>query len=198
MAPSWSLPAAGSWPEPKPGSLSERELVERARRDPRAFDELYRATYPSVAGHVFRRTGDAAATEEIVSDVYLLALTRLSTFRWKGISFRFWLLRIATRAAGRWVRTRRRREGLVEPSADPAAAAAPAAPAAAEDETERALRALQTLPAPYQDALSLHYLEGLAVRDVAAVLGCREGTVKSRLARGREELRRRLAEDDPR
>ena len=48
------------------------------------------------------------------------------------------------------------------------------------------------LPPKYQAVLSLHYLEGLAVKEVAAVLGCRMGTVKSRLSRGRQALRERL------
>ncbi|MBK8267484.1 MAG: hypothetical protein IPK83_03945 [Planctomycetes bacterium] len=42
--------------------------------------------------------------------------------------------------------------------------------------------------------LALHYLEGLPIAEIAVSLGCREGTVKSRLARGRDALRERLEE----
>lgn len=55
-------------------------------------------------------------------------------------------------------------------------------------------RALQRLP-PQQSAISLHYFEGLGVEEVSAVLGCSVGTVKSRLSRGREALRRLLNEE---
>jgi RNA polymerase sigma-70 factor, ECF subfamily len=57
---------------------------------------------------------------------------------------------------------------------------------------EFARRALLTLPPKFQTVLSLHYLEGLDLKAVATVLGCRVGTVKSRLARAREALREAL------
>jgi RNA polymerase sigma-70 factor (ECF subfamily) len=52
--------------------------------------------------------------------------------------------------------------------------------------------ALLALAPKHQAVLALHYLEGLAIKDVAAILGCRVGTVKSRLARARDALRARL------
>jgi RNA polymerase sigma-70 factor (ECF subfamily) len=51
---------------------------------------------------------------------------------------------------------------------------------------------LLSLPIRLQGALALHYLEELPVVEIARILDCREGTVKSRLARGRDALRRRL------
>ena len=58
---------------------------------------------------------------------------------------------------------------------------------------ERVVRALDGLSARHQAVLSLHYLEGLAIDEVALVLGCRIGTVKSGLSRARAALRKRLA-----
>jgi len=51
---------------------------------------------------------------------------------------------------------------------------------------------LLSLPPKYQAVLSLYYLEDLTVREVAAILKCSEGTVKSRLARARSRLRVKL------
>jgi RNA polymerase sigma factor (sigma-70 family) len=61
-----------------------------------------------------------------------------------------------------------------------------------ESETEVARRAMLTLPPHHQAVLALHYFEGLPLEEVAAICGCRLGTVKSRLARGRQSLRAKL------
>jgi RNA polymerase sigma-70 factor (ECF subfamily) len=54
---------------------------------------------------------------------------------------------------------------------------------------DQARRALLALPPKYQSVLALHYLEGMSVEEVALAVGCRMGTVKSRLSRGRQALR---------
>jgi DNA-directed RNA polymerase specialized sigma24 family protein len=58
---------------------------------------------------------------------------------------------------------------------------------------ELARAALDALAPRYQATLTLFYLEDLTIAEVAAVLGCRPGTVKAQLSRGRELLRRKLA-----
>jgi RNA polymerase sigma factor (sigma-70 family) len=170
----------------------ERELVERAQRNREAFAVLYRRNYAALARHLYRRTGDVHATEDLVSDVFLTALRSLPRYRYRGVPLRFWLLRIATNVANRWAR-RQRRGAIASLEAGRRDAACPRSVSREEGaDVERAQCALLTLPPRYQAVLSLHYLEGLAVRDVAAILGCRAGTVKSRLARARDALRQRL------
>jgi RNA polymerase sigma-70 factor (sigma-E family) len=88
---------------------------------------------------------------------------------------------------------RRRRETLVEP-----AQVERSAPRELEsDAVERAdevARLLVQLPPRQRAAVTLYYLEDLSVRDIATVLRCSEGTVKSQLARGRATLQRRTAD----
>lgn len=64
-------------------------------------------------------------------------------------------------------------------------------------DAERARLALMALPPKYQTVLSLHYLEGLSLQDIAVAVGCRLGTVKSRLSRGRDAMRERLSKGRP-
>ena len=95
----------------------ERELIERAKRDREAFSVLYRRHYSMLAAHVYRRTGNVHATEDLVADVFLTALRTLPRYRYRGIPVRFWLLRIATNAVNRWAR-RQRRHAVAELPAD--------------------------------------------------------------------------------
>ncbi|MHC5003022.1 MAG: RNA polymerase sigma factor [Planctomycetota bacterium] len=177
----------------EPARDDEPSLVERAKHDRHAFAALYRAHYPAVAGYVMRRIGDRHLADDLVADVFLSALRALPAYRHRGLPFRAWLLRIATNRVNRWARRERRRGPVPAGAPDGAVEDAPAA-----DDAELARTALLGLPPRYQAVLSMHYLEGMPLRSIAIVLGCREGTVKSRLARGREALRRELERRMPR
>jgi RNA polymerase sigma-70 factor (ECF subfamily) len=170
----------------------DRELVERAKRDRQAFALLYRRYYRMLSTYVYRRTGDVHATEDLVSDVFLTVLRTLPRFRYRGVPVRFWFFRIATNVDNRWARRQRRRAAAALPLARLAIADASEFSTPGPIDAERAQLAMLSIAPKFQAVLSLHYLEGLCVHDVAAVIGCREGTVKSRLARARDALRERL------
>lgn len=170
---------------------ADRDLIERAKRDRKAFAVLYRLHYDAIAGHVFRRVGDVHLSEDLVAEVFLTALRYLPRYRHRGVPFRAWLFRIATNTVNRWARRNRRR---VVRSLDADIEHEPAAPARGDGETdgELAQQALLSLSPKHQAVLALHYLEGMRVDEVAAVIGCSAGTVKSRLSRARVTLRERL------
>jgi RNA polymerase sigma-70 factor (ECF subfamily) len=180
-------------PAPTPPSdairADERSLIDAARGgNEGAFAALYRLHYPAVVGCLYRRTGDVHAAEDLAADAFLSAWRAMPRYRVTEIPLRIWLLRIATNAANRWARQRRtlRLDRVAPP---PTAAPAEADRAVAIEEAQAALLALRP---EHQAVISLHYLESLSLEDVAAVLGCRLGTVKSRLWRAREALRSEL------
>lgn len=70
-----------------------------------------------------------------------------------------------------------------------------AAQVGVEDEYREVYGAVLSLPAKYRAVIHLFYFEGLSVAELAAALGCAEGTVKSRLSRGRVLLREALKEE---
>lgn len=70
-----------------------------------------------------------------------------------------------------------------------------AAQVGVEDDYREVYAAVLSLPAKYRAAIHLHYFEGLSVAEIAAALGCAEGTVKSQLSRGRALLREALKEE---
>ncbi|UCG33972.1 MAG: RNA polymerase sigma factor [Phycisphaerales bacterium] len=171
---------------------SEADLVARAKRDREALAEMYRRFYPMVSRYVYRRTGSVHATEDLVSDVFLTVLRTLPRYRYRGVPLRFWLLRIATNAVNRWARRARRNPAVSLQITHLEAGGVAMSSAHHGIDEEHARRALLSLPPKFQTVLSLHYFEGLAVKEMAAVIGCREGTVKSRLARARDALRTEL------
>jgi len=168
----------------------ERDLVERARRDRAAFTQLYRRYYDDVTSYVYRRLGDMHATEDVVADVFLAVMQSLRRYQYRGIPLKAWLYRIATNSVNRWLR-RNRRYVLGHPVTAQDGSEAVFVPRERAD-AAAAREAMLALSPKHQTVLSLHYLEGLSVEEVASVIGCRVGTVKSRLSRGRESLQREL------
>lgn len=174
----------------------EQSSIQRPQRHPAGFADLYREHHGAISGYIYRRVGDADVTEDLAADVFLIALQYLPRYRSRGLPLRAWLYRLASNRVNRWARRERARawKRLDECTA----AAMPHSSGRAADELElklareKARAALLTLAPKFQTVLALHYLEGLPIDQIAATVGCRLGTVKSRLSRGREQLRQRL------
>lgn len=180
---------------PPPADLAgwdELRLVLAARTDGAAFAELYRRERDPILRYVHRRTGDPELAEDITGEVFLAALRTIQRFQPRGIPLRHWLLRIALRILRRHAaRAGRGGANIVAPAE--LVDGGSLRPCDDRD-AEAAVVALRRLPMRYQDALTLHYLEGLSVLAVAQVVGCATGTIKARLSRGRDLLRQALAE----
>jgi RNA polymerase sigma-70 factor (ECF subfamily) len=129
------------------------------------------------------------ATEDLLADTFLAALKGLARYRTGRQPLRHWLYRIATNAANKRVRMLRVRSTEL---ALPQELADPRLQQLARDPDPALRRALLALKPAHQTVLVLHHVEGLGVEEIARVLGCRPGTVKSRLSRGRVALAARL------
>lgn len=133
-------------------------------------------------------TGHAADADDLVQDTVERALRRLSTFE-AGTRLDSWMYRIAQNL---WIDRRRAAkvrnavsaDGEVEQVAGPGGEVA----AMAHLEVGRLGKAMADLPDDQRAAVSLVLIEGLSYREASAVLGVPEGTLTSRLSRGRAAL----------
>ena len=166
----------------------ERQLVERAQRDPQAMTALYRLHCQSIYGYVLRRVGNSHDADDLTAEVFLSMVRGLPKYRWRGAPFRAWLYRLATNEVNRWAKRRKRM--AIRPASD-SHHEQPAQPLAdSSHDADLIHSALLTLAPKFQSVLALFYLEELPIAEIALVLRCREGTVKSRLSRGREMMRK--------
>jgi RNA polymerase sigma-70 factor, ECF subfamily len=167
------------------GSADKRLGGALAERD---FDEFYASNYGRIVVQLYAVTGSLADAEDAVQE----AFTRASV-RWRRIrtydSPEAWVRRVALNLAYTGMRRARR---IVEVLARVQPPPAPPLPA----DHLGLVEALKALPLPLRQALVLHYLADLPVERVAGELGIAVGTVKSRLARGREVLARALADGE--
>ncbi len=188
-------------PEP---SFTETKFIERLKRgDAAAFERLVAERSGEIYGLLYRLTENGEEARDLTQETFLRAFLSIQSFRGEA-DLRTWIYRIAINQARnrwRWWR-RRRREATVSidsPNSAPLAAKLQAdrldspEQEALAHERERVLRrALSNLKGVYREAVILRDIEGLTYEEVATTLNISVGTVKSRLARGRAELRRKL------
>ena len=175
---------------------SEPDLIRRARNgDQDAFAELVVSHADRVYGALRRFGLDADEADEVAQEVFVRAWRGLARFEERS-QFSTWLYRIAFNEAQR--RLSRRPPARAEPGPDRESAivSLPESPELGPDaqtldhEFERTLeRALDELPADWRAAVVLRDVQGLSTHEAAAVAGVREAAFKSRLHRGRMQLR---------
>lgn len=162
-----------------------------------------------VYGLVYRMLNDPADAADTTQDVFLKVFRGMKQFHGES-SLKTWIYRIALHEAAnrrRWWFRHKARETSIEPAEpDYAMAGENAMQAALTDHAEspfetvvhrevqaRVEEELQKVPEPYRTTLILRDLEEMSYEEIAELLEISLGTVKSRLTRGREALRQRLA-----
>ena len=179
---------------------SEHELIRKARDgDQDAFESLVVMHADRVYGALRRFGLDAGEADEVVQEVFLRAWRGLPRFQERA-QFATWLYRIAFNEAQRQLSRRRPPPAGAGPDGDDPVLSIPDSPRlepsaqTLDREFERAVeQALAQLPAEWRAAVVLRDLEGLSTREAARVAGIGETAFKSRLHRGRMQLRALLA-----
>lgn len=180
--------------EPDLSDASSRLAVEAAEGSEAAMREIYDRYSGLVHGLALRMLGDEHEAEEVTQDTFLKAWRGIASFDSGRSSLRGWLCIIARSKS--LDRLRRRR---VRPDQDKARVVC--SPAESDFSDERASarlcperhealqRSLALLRVEYRSSLELAYFDGYTQREIAEILGIPEGTVKSFLRRGLQQLR---------
>ena len=212
------LPQLGGPPEPddrrgvRPLSPSEAgapptqaassDAHEQAAWTPPSWEDVVRDHSARVYRLAYRLTGNAHDAEDLTQEVFVRVFRSLSSYT-PG-TFEGWLHRITTNLFLDLVRRRARIR--FDPLPDDAeriparGLAGMESPAQAYDDTHfdaDVQAALDALPPDFRAAVVLCDLEGLSYEEIAATLGIKIGTVRSRIHRGRTQLRAALAHRDP-
>jgi RNA polymerase sigma-70 factor (ECF subfamily) len=180
---------------------SDFTLVARCLRgDEDAWEELVRIHTRKVYALCFRFTGSRQEAQDLTQEVFLRVFRTMKTFRSAEGSFTTWLTRVTRNLlVDHYRRTRQERatDSIEEqlPVLEEAGAAAsirPDSAIAGREASELLQAALRRLSPDLREAVILRDLQEMEYREIAAVLQIPEGTVKSRINRGRAELARLL------
>lgn len=179
---------------------------------PASFESLFTAVMSTAFGVAMRLSRNQADAEDLVQEAALLAYRAFDSFE-GGTNFKAWFLKILTNC----YYSKRRREKSRPVTSDlddtpdlyiyarssqagfPTQGPDPAAQLLETLGTERIVAAIHRLPEEYRVVSTLYFMEDLSYEEIARVLECPVGTVRSRLHRGRKMLQKALwqiAEED--
>lgn len=162
--------------------------------DAKALKELIDRWQPRLVRFVWLLTGQREAARDVVQDVWLAVVRGLRRLD-DPARFRSWAYRIARNKCADWTRRRtagRRADEALGHEIRTARSADAGEKQADADETDRLQEALAKLADEQKAVLSLHYLDGMGLAEIARVLDVPVGTVKSRLYHARERLKQAL------
>ena len=181
---------------------SDQQLVERVQTgDKRAFDLLVLKYQHKIFGLISRFVRDSAEIEDVAQEAFIKAYRALPKFRGDS-AFYTWLYRIAINTAKNHLVSRGRRPPASDVEVEDAEhfesgsslrdIESPESALYAEELRRVVEAAIAQLPEDLRTAISLREFEGLSYEDIADVMACPVGTVRSRIFRGREAIDRKV------
>ncbi len=166
------------------------------QQDRQKFADVVDANYKRIFRGALSLTGDRRLADEIVQETFVLAFKKYDGFSGRASAFT-WLYGIMLNKYRDHCRRRKmlRRLGFVRADANlgktkniEVAGSSPAAQLANHDEGELLTKAVERLPFKLRAVIAMHYFDDLPLKEIAGILNCRLGTVKSRLFNARKRL----------
>jgi RNA polymerase sigma-70 factor (ECF subfamily) len=195
-------PAAVSSPPPAP---DEAILVKRARQgDLGAYDELVRRYQERIYATIYHMTANHEDANDLAQEAFIKAYHALKSFK-GGSSFYTWVYRIAVNKTINFLKQRKNKAHMSLDDLDFNAEHDPDLVALISDKTprreinlaelhEKLNTAMQKLSEPHRLVVTWHDVQGLSHEEIAEIMGCNIGTVRSRLFYARQQLQAYLSD----
>ncbi|HWW00035.1 MAG TPA: sigma-70 family RNA polymerase sigma factor [Candidatus Acidoferrum sp.] len=195
------LPVPGPAPEPP----DEMVLVKRAKQgDLSAYDDLVRRYQERIYATVYHMTANHEDANDLAQDAFIKAFQALKSFK-GGSSFYTWVYRIAVNKTINFLKQRKNKAQMSLDDLDFNAEHDPDFIALISDKTprrevslaelqEKLNAALQKLSEPHRLVVTLHDVQGLSHEEIAEIMDCNIGTVRSRLFYARQQLQAYLSD----
>ena len=179
--------------------MDERELIERAiRGDARAFNDLMASQEKRMYAVALRMFGSREDAEDCLQDAMIRIYRSISGFKFQS-SFSTWVYRVTMNTCLDELRKRKNRpntslDGLLESGWSPMDGGESPERHAMRREMRQKLQAfIGELPEDMRAAVVLRDVQGYSYDEIARMLDANVGTIKSRISRGREKLREKIA-----
>ncbi len=169
---------------------SEQSIVERSKRNPKDFAELYERYFDRIYYFILRQTDDEETAGDLSSQTFVNALNNLSKYEFRGLPFSAWLYKIASNEVNKFYRKKKGnkiysieeikvREIIERGNED-----------YDEEVIQRLLGYLKDLPADMLQVLELRFFEDKDFKEIAFILDMTESGAKMRTYRALDKLRR--------
>lgn len=168
----------------------EYAILERAKRNPKAFGELYEKYFDRIFNFIYRQTDDEELTDDLCSQTFLSVLKNIGRYEFRGVPFSAWLYKIASNEVNKHYRKKKndkvfsieevRVRELFEQAND----------GWDEEILEQLLRYFKELPTDMLQVLELRFFEDKDFKEIAFILDITESGAKMRTYRALDRLRK--------
>ena len=181
---------------------ADKQLVERVRRgDKRAFDLLILKYQHKIISIVGRYLGDQNDVQDVSQETFIKAYRAIPNFRGES-AFYTWLYRIAVNTAKNHLVSKSRRPPNIDVDIDDGEFQnnsavlrdneSPQASLATSQMEQVIFRSIENLPSELRIAVTLREFDGLSYEEIAKIMNCPVGTVRSRIFRAREAIEKKI------
>lgn len=190
---------------PAPPQIDEMELVKRARDgDLESYDELVKRYQERIYATIYHMTSNHEDANDLAQEAFIKAFHALKSFK-GGSSFYTWVYRIAVNKTINFLKQRKNKAQMSLDDLDFNAEHDPDLVALISDKTprrevnlaelqEKLNGAMQKLSEPHRLVVTLHDVQGLSHEEIAKIMDCNIGTVRSRLFYARQQLQAYLSD----
>jgi RNA polymerase sigma-70 factor (ECF subfamily) len=190
---------------PVPPETPDLELVQSARQgDTRAYDDLVRRYQERIYATIYHMTSNHEDANDLAQETFIKAFQVLNSFK-GGSSFYTWIYRIAVNKTINFLKQRKNRTQMSLDDLDFNAEHDPDLVALVSEKTprreaglaelqEKLNEAMLRLSDSHRLAVTLHDIQGMSHEEIAKIMGCNVGTVRSRLFYARQQLQGYLAD----
>jgi RNA polymerase sigma-70 factor (ECF subfamily) len=189
----------GSRKGPSEELEAEKRWLIKAKVDIEQFSFFYKKYYPRIYRFLYWKTLDPDLTKDLTQDTFVKAQQNLTRYRWQGRTFSAWLYKIAYSVLLKDARNQARWEhwGEEKMQNHPSSLPDPLAEITKKEDLRILLRCLAKLDGVSRDIFFLRFDEKLRIKEIAAILDMKAGTIKSRLKRDIKKLQKIWPDSDP-
>jgi RNA polymerase sigma-70 factor, ECF subfamily len=169
---------------------SEYEILERSKKDSRAFGALYEKYFDRIFNFIYRQTDDEDLTADLCSQTFLNALNNVNRFEYRGVPVSAWFYRIAANEVNKHYR-KIKKERVFSIEEDRVKELVDLGNDSVDEELiQRLLEFMRELPTEMLEVLELRFFEDKDFKEIAFILEITESGAKMRTYRALDRLRK--------
>lgn len=168
----------------------ENQLVDAAKRNPRRFGVIYQRYYHPMFLFVFKRIQNEEAAADVVSQLFLKAMTKLDSYQFRGLPFSAWLYRIAVNEVNQYFRDSKKQRHVSIESVNLTGLMEEAEELPTDENMQCLVTGLQILSPEELEFLEMRYFEKIPFRELAAIYQITETNAKVRMHRMLKKLKK--------
>lgn len=168
----------------------ENKLVDAAKRNPRRFGVIYQRYYHPMFLFVFKRIQNEEASADVVSQLFLKAMTKLDSYQFRGLPFSAWLYRIAVNEVNQYFRDSKKQRHVSIESVNLTGLMEEAEELPTDENMQCLVAGLQILSPEELEFLEMRYFEKIPFRELAAIYQITETNAKVRMHRMLKKLKK--------